>query len=78
MQINSNKHLLDIIRKHEVGIKYPDLIPCIAFNILIQKDNSIFDPYCYYAFIYWFHWKRTSEGHAYWAKIDSTLSSSNN
>ena len=78
MQINSNKHLLDIIRKHEVGIKYPDLIPCIAFNILIQKDNSIFDPDCYYYFHYWFYWKFTREGHEYWDKINNTLTSPDN
>ena len=73
MQINSNKHLLDIIRKHEVGIKYPDLIPHIAFNIVRQRDKSIYDPSCYSYFHYWFYWENTREGYDFWFKVDNTL-----
>ena len=74
MQIKSNKHLLTKIRNHEVGIKYPDLIPRIAFNILIQQDNSIFSYSCYRSFSNWFYWAKTREGHDYWREIDETLS----
>ena len=75
MKINSNKDLLDIISKNEVGIKYPDLIPRIAFNILIQKRNMIVIADYYYHFYCWFRWSATREGHAYWDEIDTTLSS---
>ena len=69
MKIHSNKQLLDIIRNHEVGIKYPKLISRIAFNILIQKDTTIFDPEYYSDFNWWFHWSITREGHDYWYNI---------
>ena len=65
MQIKSNKLLLAKIRNHEVGIKYPDLIPAIACNIVIQRDNTIFDPDSYPYFIYWFFWQESREGHNY-------------
>ena len=74
MQIKSNKHLLDKIRNHEVGIKYPDLIPYIACNIVIQRDNSIFNYNCYRRFSNWFYWAKTREGHDYWCEIYKTLS----
>ena len=74
MKIKSNKRLLAKIRKHEVGIKYPDLIPRIAFNILIQKDNSIFNYNCYRRFSNWFYWSKTREGHDYWRQVSKTLS----
>ena len=74
MQIKSNKRLLARIRKHEVGIKYPDLIPYIACNIVIQRDNSIFSHACYSRFANWFYWANTKEGHDYWRGIDKTLS----
>ena len=74
MQIKSNKRLLTRIRNHEVGIKYPDLIPRIACNIVIQKDNSIFEPDCYRRFSNWFYWAKTREGHNYWNEIYKTLS----
>ena len=73
MQIKSNKHLLAKIRKHEVGIKYPDLIPRIAFNILIQKDTNIFNPKSYHHFTWWFHWGTSREGYDYWDAIAITL-----
>ena len=73
MQIKSNKRLLARIRNHEVGIKYPDLIPRIAFNILIQKDNNIFKLDCYRYFSTWFYWTNTKEGYDYWHEIDETL-----
>ena len=73
MQIKSNKRLLAKISKHEVGIKYPDLIPHIAFNILIQRDNSIFSRACYSCFSNWFYWAKTKEGHDYWRGINKTL-----
>ena len=73
MQIKSNKHLLARIRNHEVGIKYPDLIPRIACNIVIQRDNSIFSPACYRRFTNWFYWAKTKEGHDYWDAIANTL-----
>ena len=74
MQIKSNKLLLARIRNHEVGIKYPDLIPRIAFNILIQRDNSIFEPGCYKRFSNWFLWVNTKEGYDYWHWVYKTLS----
>ena len=73
MQIKSNKWLLARIRNHEVGIKYPNLIPYIACNIVIQKDNAIFDPTYYPRFDWWFTWAKSREGHEYWYKISSTL-----
>ena len=73
MKIHSNKELLDIIRNHEVGIKYPELISRIAFNILTQKDTAIFDPTYYPYFDWWFEWAKSREGHEYWYKIASTL-----
>ena len=74
MKIKSNKRLLAKIRKHEVGIKYPDLIPRIACNIVIQKDNSIFNYNCYRRFSNWFYWANTREGHDYWWRVNKTLS----
>ena len=74
MWIDSNKRLLNMIRRHEVGIKYPDLIPRIAFNILIQKDTAIFNTACYRCFSNWFYWAKTKEGHDYWRRINKTLS----
>ena len=73
MQIKSNKRLLARIRNHEVGVKYPDLIPCIAYNIIIQRDYSIFKYNCYKRFSNWFYWANTKEGHDYWNKINRTL-----
>ena len=73
MKISSNKQLLDIIRNHEVGVRYPDLIPRIAFNILIQKDTAIFDPNYYPRFDWWFRWTISREGYDYWSEISSTL-----
>ena len=73
MQIKSNKRLLARIRNHEVGVRYPDLIPYIACNIVTQRDNSIFKPGCYRRFSNWFYWTNTKEGHAYWCWIDKTL-----
>ena len=73
MQIKSNKRLLAKIRNHEVGIKYPDIIPYIACNIMIQKDNSIFKPNLYSCFSIWFYWAKTKEGHEYWRKINRAL-----
>ena len=73
MKIESNKRLLARIRKHEVGIKYPNLIPYIACNIVIQKDNSIFSYDCYSYFSFWFYWAKTKEGHDYWHEINKTL-----
>ena len=69
MKIHSNKELLDIIRNHKVGIKYPELIPRIALNILIQKDTSIFDPAYSSYFGQWFQWGNTREGYDYWFNI---------
>ena len=74
MQIKSNKYLLARIRNHEVGVRYPDLIPYIACNIVIQRDNSIFSLACYRHFANWFYWAKTKEGHDYWHRIDKTLS----
>ena len=73
MQIKSNKRLLHLIRNHEVGIIYPNLIPYIACNIVIQKDNSIFKPNCYRRFSNWFYWAKTKEGYDFWHKIYRTL-----
>ena len=75
MKISSNKQLLDIIRNHEVGVRYPDLIPRIAFNILIQKDTTIYNPtYTYYPYFeWWFEWSKSREGYDYWSEIASTL-----
>ena len=78
MQIKSNKRLLAIIRNHEVGVRYPDLIPYIACNIVIQKDNSIFSHTFYRYFDYWFCWANTREGHDYWREINRTLISVSN
>ena len=73
MQIKSNKRLLAKIRNHKVGVRYPDLIPYIACNIVIQQDNSIFKSDCYRYFSTWFHWANTREGYEYWHRIDETL-----
>ena len=73
MKIYSNHKLLHSIRKHEVGIKYPELISRIAFNILIQKDTTIFNPRSYHHFTWWFHWDTSREGYDYWNEIASTL-----
>ena len=73
MQIKSNKRLLARIRNHEVGVRYPNLIPYIACNIVTQKDNSIFNPDLYSCFSNWFYWANTKEGHDYWYEIDKTL-----
>ena len=73
MQIKSNKRLLARIRNHEVGVKYPDLIPYIACNIVIQKDNSIFSRNCYRCFANWFYWAKTREGHDFWCEINKAL-----
>ena len=73
MQIKSNKYLLARISNHEVGIRYPDLIPAIACNIVIQRDNNIFRHACYRRFANWFYWVKTKEGHDYWCRIAKTL-----
>ena len=73
MKIKSNKRLLHLISKHEVGVRYPNLIPYIACNIVTQRDDSIFAPTCYRRFSNWFLWINTKEGHAYWHEIDKTL-----
>ena len=73
MKIKSNKRLLARIRNHEVGVRYPDLIPYIACNIVIQKDDSIFKPACYRRFTNWFYWAKTREGHDYWREINKTV-----
>ena len=73
MKIYSNHKLLHSIRKHEVGIKYPELISRIAFNILIQKDATIYNPTYYHYFDWWFEWSKSREGYAYWYEISSTL-----
>ena len=78
MQIKSNKRLLARIHNHEVGVRYPDLIPYIACNIVTQGDNSIFKPSCYRRFGNWFYWAKTREGHDYWKGIDKTLHPVNN
>ena len=74
MKIKSNKRLLNLISKHEVGIVYPNLLPYIAYNIVIQKNNNIFDPEYYPDFSNWFYWVESREGHDYWARIYETLS----
>ena len=73
MQITSNKYLLARIRNHEVGVRYPNLIPYIACNIVIQKDNSIFSYDCYSYFSFWFYWAKTKEGYTYWSHIANTI-----
>ena len=73
MKIKSNRRLLDLISKHEVGIRYPDLIPYMACNIVIQRDDSIFAPACYRRFSNWFYWANTKEGYDYWSGIDKTV-----
>ena len=73
MKISSNKHLLDLISKHAVGIKYPHLIPAIAYNIVVQRDNSIFESYGYRSFGFWFYWVKTKEGHDFWDEINRGL-----
>ena len=73
MRIKSNKRLLAIIRNHEVGVRYPDLIPYIACNIVIQRDDTIFDPEYYYDFSNWFYWIESEEGHIYWSRVNLTL-----
>ena len=73
MQIKSNKRLLAKIRNHEVGIRYPDLIPYIACNIVVQRDNSIFSPACYRRFSNWFYWVESREGNIYWSKVNVAL-----
>ena len=73
MKIHSNKQLLNIINNHEVGIKYPKLVSCIAFNILIQKDTAVFDPTYYPHFNWWFQWYKSREGHKYWYEINCSL-----
>ena len=78
MQIKSNKCLLNLISKHRVGIMYPDLIPRIVRNIVLQRDNAIFDPDYYSNFSNWFYWKESREGHLYWAGINKTLSQLSN
>ena len=74
MQIKSNKRLLAKIRNHEVVIRYRDLIPYIACNIVVQRDNSIFSPAGYRRFSNWFVWIKSREGHVYWSRINETLS----
>ena len=73
MQIKSNKCLLNLISKHKVGIMYPNLIPYIARNIVLQRDNSIFDPEYYPDFLYWFYWDESREGRIYWSKVHGRL-----
>ena len=73
MQIKSNKCLLNLISKHEVGIMYPNLIPRIICNIVLQRDNAIFAPDTYPYFSIWFHWQESREGHRYWSRINETL-----
>ena len=75
MQIKSNKCLLNLISKHEVGIMYPNLIPYITLNIVLQRDNGIFNPDYYPYFRNWFYWVESREGHIYWSRINETLSS---
>ena len=73
MQIKSNKCLLKLISKHRVGIIYPNLIPYITRNIVLQGDNTIFDPEYYRRFENWFYWEITREGHDFWCWVDKTL-----
>ena len=74
MRIKSNKRLLAKIRNHEVGVRYPDLIPYIACNVVAQRNNNIFKFACYRCFSNWFYWANTKEGHDYWYQIAKTLS----
>ena len=78
MQIKSNRCLLNLISNHEIGIRYPDLIPYIACNIVIQRDDSIFAPTCYRRFSNWFLWMESKEGHDYWCEVNKTLHPVNN
>ena len=73
MQIKSNKCLLNLISKHNVEIMYPNLIPYIACNIVLKKDNTIFDPDYYPNFSNWFCWAESREGHIYWSEVNKTL-----
>ena len=73
MQIKSNKCLLNLISKHKVGIIYPNLIPYIARNIVLQRDNTIFDPEYYPDFSNWFYWVESIEGHIYWSRVNGIL-----
>ena len=73
MQIKSNKCLLNLISKHQVGIMYPNLIPRIVRNIVLQRDNTIFDPEYYYDFSNWFYWVESREGHIYWSNVNVIL-----
>ena len=73
MQIKSNKQLQARIRNHEVGIRYPGLIPYIACNIVIQGDDTIFKFGCYKHFSNWFYWAKSREGYNYWYEINKTL-----
>ena len=73
MKIKSNKYLLARIRNHEVGIKYPDLIPAIACNIVIQRGDSIFNPTSYRHFSNWFYLVKAKEGYYYWYNINRDL-----
>ena len=73
MQIKSNRCLLNLISKHKVGIIYPNLIPRIVRNIVLQRDNTIFDPEYYPDFSNWFYWVESREGHIYWSKVNVAL-----
>ena len=73
MQIKSNKYLLNLISKHQVGIMYPNLIPYIARNIVLQRDNTIFDPEYYPDFSNWFYWVESREGPIYWSRVNRIL-----
>ena len=78
MQIKSNKCLLNLISKHKVGIMYPNLIPHIARNIVLQRDNTIFNPDYYPNFSNWFYWVESREGHIYWSRVNVLLRQVNN
>ena len=73
MQIKSNRCLLNLISKHKVGIIYPNLIPRIVRNIVLQRDNTIFDPEYYPDFSNWFYWVESREGHIYWSRVNGIL-----
>ena len=73
MQIKSNRCLLNLISKHRVGIIYPHLIPRIVRNIVLQRDNTIFDPEYYPDFSNWFYWVESREGHIYWSNVNRIL-----
>ena len=73
MQIKSNRRLLNLISKHRVGIIYPHLIPRIVRNIVLQRDNTIFDPEYYPDFSNWFYWVESREGHIYWSRVNGIL-----